>query len=46
MPQNFAKSPPYFSLQYIQTNVRWGFRKILWPSQNMYMNFTQKKERI
>ena len=35
-PQNFAKSPPYFCLQYIQTKVRWRFCKILWPSQNIW----------
>ena len=28
------KSPPYFCLQYIQT--RWRYRKILWPSQNIW----------
>ena len=38
-PQNFAKSSPNFWLQYIQSKVRWRFRKILWPSQNI-MNFT------
>ena len=27
------KSSPYFWLQYIQSKVRWRFRKILWPSQ-------------
>ena len=35
-PQNFAKSPPYFCLQYIQTIVKWRFLKILWPSQNIW----------
>ena len=35
-PQNFAKSPLHICLQYIQTKVRWRFRKILWPSQNMW----------
>ena len=35
-PQNFEKSPPYFCLQYIQTKLRWKFRKILWPSQNIW----------
>ena len=35
-PPNFLKSPPYFCLQYIQTKVRWRFRKILWPSQNIW----------
>ena len=33
-PQNFAKSSPYFWLQYIQSKVRGRIRKILWPSQN------------
>ena len=35
-PQNFAKSPPYFWLQYIQSKVKWRFLKILWPSQNIW----------
>ena len=35
-PQNFAKSPPYFCLKYIQTKLRRRFRKILWPSQNIW----------
>ena len=34
-PQNFENFPPYFCLQYIQTKIRWRFRKILWPSQNI-----------
>ena len=34
-PQNFAKSPPYFCLYVLQTKVRWRYRKILWPSQNI-----------
>ena len=34
-PQNFAKSPSYFCLYVLQTNVRWRFRKTLWPSQNI-----------
>ena len=29
-PQNFAKSSP------CKTKVRWRFRKILWPSQNLW----------
>ena len=33
---NFSKSSPYFWLQYIQSKVRWRFRKILWPSQNIW----------
>ena len=32
---NFAKYPPYFCVQYIQTKVRWRFRKILRPFQNI-----------
>ena len=28
-----------YSTKYIQTKVRWRFCKILWPSQNMYINF-------
>ena len=39
-PQNFVKSLPYFCLQYIQTKVRWRFRKLLWPSQNIRTLFT------
>ena len=35
-PKNFAKSSPYFWLQYIQSKVRGRFRKILWPSQNIW----------
>ena len=35
-PQNFAKSPPYFCLQCIQTKVSWRFHKIFWPSQNTW----------
>ena len=35
-PHNFAKSPPYFCLQYIQSKERWRFLKILWPSQNIW----------
>ena len=30
------KSSPYFWLQYTQSRVRWRFRKILWPSQNIW----------
>ena len=26
---------------YLWSNLRWRFRKILWPSQNMYMNFNK-----
>ena len=33
---NFAKSSPYFWLQYIQSKVSWRFRKIVWPSQNIW----------
>ena len=32
----FAKSSPNFWLQYIRSNVRGRFRKILWPSQNIW----------
>ena len=35
-PQNFAKSPPYFWQVLHRTKVRWRFRKILWPSQNIW----------
>ena len=35
-PQNFAKSSPYFWLQFIQSKVRGRFCKILWPSQNIW----------
>ena len=35
-PQNFAKSSPYFWLALHRTKVRWKFRKILWPSQNIW----------
>ena len=30
------KSSPYFWLHYIQSKVRGRFRKILWPSQNIW----------
>ena len=36
MPHNFAKSSPYSWLQYTQSKLRWRFRKILWPSQNIW----------
>ena len=32
----FAKSSSKFWVQYIQSKVRWRFRKILWPSQNIW----------
>ena len=32
----FAKSSPYFWVQYIQSRVRERFCKILWPSQNIW----------
>ena len=35
-PLKFAKSSPNFWLQYIQSKGRWRFRKILWPSQNIW----------
>ena len=34
--KNFAKSSPNFWLQYIRSKVRGRFRKILWPSQNIW----------
>ena len=34
--KNFAKSSPNFWLQYIRSKVRRRFRKILWPSQNIW----------
>ena len=34
--KNFAKFSPYFWLQYTQSKVRGRFRKILWPSQNIW----------
>ena len=36
MPQNFAKSPPYFWLALHRKNIRWRFCKIFWPSQNIW----------
>ena len=46
-PQNFAKSSPYFWLQYIESKVRWRFRKILWPSQNIWtLHQSQKQSHI
>ena len=35
-PQNFAKSSLYFWLELHRTKVRGRFRKILWPSQNIW----------
>ena len=34
--QNFAKSSPYFWLTLHRTKVRWRFRKIFGPSQNIW----------
>jgi len=34
--KNFAKSSTNFWLQYIQSKVSGRFRKILWPSQNIW----------
>ena len=34
--KNFVKSSPNFWLQYIRSKVRGRFRKILWPSQNIW----------
>ena len=39
-PHNFAKSPPYFWLRYIQSR----FLKILWPSQNIWTLLDNSKE--
>ena len=33
---NFAKSSPYFWLALHRTRLMWRFRKILWPSQNIW----------
>ena len=41
-PQKFAKYSPYSWLALHRTKVRWRFRKILWPSQNIW---TLKKEK-
>ena len=35
-PQNFAKSLPIICPMYCQSNNWWRFRKILWPSQNIW----------
>ena len=35
-PHNFAKSSPCFWLTLHRTKVRWRFRKISWPSQNLW----------
>ena len=35
-PQNFVKSPPIICLMFWQSNNWWRFRKILWPSQNIW----------
>ena len=32
----FVKSPPFFWLVIHRTKVRWRFRKILWPSENIW----------
>ena len=32
----FCEISTYFCLQYIQTEVKWRFFKILWPSQNIW----------
>ena len=40
-PQNFEKSSPYFWMCLLWSKVRWRFRKILWPSQNIWtLNIT------
>ena len=35
-PQSCMKSLPYIWLLQHRTNLRWRFRKILWPSQNVW----------
>ena len=35
-PQNFAKSPPIICPMYCESKNWWGFRKFLWPSQNIW----------
>ena len=35
-PQNFAKSPPIICPMYCQSNNWQRFRKIMWPSQNIW----------
>ena len=35
-PQNFEKSSPFFCPTYVVPKVRWRFRKISWPSQNIW----------
>ena len=35
-PQNLTKSSTYFWLALHRTKVRWRFRKILWPSGNIW----------
>ena len=32
----YSEKATKFCLQYIQTKVKWRFRKILWPSQNIW----------
>ena len=38
-PQNFVKYSSYLWLALHRTKVSWRFRKILWLSQNNYLNF-------
>ena len=45
-PQNFAKSPNYFWLALHRTKVRWRFRKILWPSQNIWTLFEKNNQNM
>ena len=42
---NFAESSPHFWLALHRTKVRWIFRKILWPSQNIWTLTTLNSER-
>ena len=46
-PQNFAKFSPYFRPMQCQSKVRWRYRKILWPSQNIWTltNLDTKRNR-
>ena len=45
-PQNLAKSQPYFWLALHRTKVRWRFRKILWPSQNIWTLYRSLKPNV
>ena len=41
---NFAKYPPVIWLAVHRTNNSWRFRKILWPSQNIWTLITKQNE--